>query len=42
MLDKLFTFILIGIIAMTGNWIGFDVAPVEGLPGMLWIILITI
>ncbi|MGX9135175.1 hypothetical protein ACWV26_12515 [Rummeliibacillus sp. JY-2-4R] len=42
MLNKLFTFLLIGIIAMIGNWIGFDVAPVEALPGMLWIILITI
>ena len=41
MLDKTLTFVLVGIIALIGNWIGFGVSPIEGLPGMVIIIIIS-
>ncbi|MFM1654294.1 hypothetical protein ACI7RC_19695 [Brevibacillus sp. B_LB10_24] len=33
---------IIGIIVIFGNWIGYDVAPIEALPGMAIIVLIGI
>ncbi|MBK3495096.1 hypothetical protein JFL43_09550 [Viridibacillus sp. YIM B01967] len=42
MLDKIYTFILIGAIAIIGNWIGYDVSPIVALPGMLIIVAITV
>ena len=42
MLDKTLTFVLVGIIALIGNWIGFGVSPIEALPGMVIIIIISI
>ncbi len=42
MLDKTLTFVLVGIIALIGNWIGFDVSPIEALLGMLIIMVISI
>lgn len=42
MLDKILTFILIGIIALFGNWIGYGVSPIDALPGMIFIAAITI
>ncbi|PLR78373.1 hypothetical protein CU633_05825 [Bacillus sp. V3-13] len=34
--------VLIGIIAILGNWVGYGVSPIQALPGILIIILITI
>ena len=42
MLDKTLTFVLVGIIALIGNWIGFGVSPIEALPGMVIILVISI
>jgi uncharacterized membrane protein YhhN len=42
MLDKTLTFLLIGIIAIVGNWIGYGVSPIDALPGMMIIAAITI
>ena len=42
MLDKVYTFGIIGIIAIIGNWIGYDVSPIDALPGICIIVLITI
>ena len=38
MLDKTITFVIIGIVALFGNWIGYDVSPIDALPGMLIIL----
>ena len=42
MLDKIYTFILVGIIALIGNWIGYGVSPIAALPGIIIIIIISI
>ncbi|MDN4073029.1 hypothetical protein [Fictibacillus terranigra] len=42
MKDKIFTFITIGLIALIGNWVGYDVTPIEALPGMIIIVAVTI
>jgi hypothetical protein len=42
MLDKIYTFAIIGIIAILGNWIGYDVSPIEALPSMAIIVAVTI
>ena len=42
MLDKIYTFIIIGAIAIIGNWVGYDVSPIDALPGMLIIVAITV
>lgn len=42
MLDKTYTFILVGIIALIGNWIGYDISPIDALPGIVIIIIISI
>ncbi|MFJ7746874.1 hypothetical protein [Peribacillus sp. NPDC097295] len=42
MKDKILTFIIIGIIALMGNWIGYDVSPIDALPGMIIIVAVTI
>ncbi|WP_018664466.1 hypothetical protein [Heyndrickxia acidiproducens] len=42
MLNKIYTFAIIGIIAILGNWIGYHVSPMKALPGMFIIIAITI
>lgn len=42
MKDKILTFTIIGIIALMGNWIGYDVSPIDALPGMLIIVAVTI
>lgn len=42
MLEKIYTFAVIGIIAILGNWIGYDISPIEALPGMAIIAGVTI
>ncbi|NLY81012.1 MAG: hypothetical protein GX072_14335 [Lysinibacillus sp.] len=42
MLDKTLTFLVIGVIALFGNWIGYGVNPIDAAPGMLIIIVITL
>lgn len=42
MKDKILTFVIIGIIALMGNWIGYDVSPIDALPGMLIIVAVTV
>lgn len=35
-------FIIIGLITLVGNWVGYDVMPVKAIPGMIVLILISI
>ncbi|HWI48630.1 MAG TPA: hypothetical protein VNU45_10460 [Rummeliibacillus sp.] len=42
MKDQILTFIIIGIIAILGNWVGYHVSPIEAIPGMLIIVVITV
>ncbi|MGE8078271.1 hypothetical protein [Peribacillus loiseleuriae] len=42
MKDKILTFVMIGIIALMGNWIGYNVSPIDALPGMMIIVAVTI
>ncbi len=42
MMEKVYTFIIIGVIAIIGNWIGYEISPIEALPGMLILVGITI
>lgn len=42
MVEKIKIFTLIGIIEIIGNWVGFRVNPIEAIPGMAIIIVITI
>ncbi|WHY80896.1 hypothetical protein QNH23_13365 [Siminovitchia fortis] len=42
MIEKIKILSLIGIIAIIGNWVGYKVNPIEALPGMLIIVIITI
>ncbi|MFD6443389.1 hypothetical protein ACFWDG_27385, partial [Peribacillus sp. NPDC060186] len=42
MKDKILTFIIIGIIAIMGNWVGYNVSPIDALPGMMIIVAVTI
>ena len=42
MLEKIKVLALIGFIAIIGNWVGYDVSPIEALPGMILIVLITV
>lgn len=42
MKDKILTFSIIGIIALMGNWIGYDVSPIDALPGMIIIVAVTV
>ncbi|MFJ7734972.1 hypothetical protein ACIQ2D_01420 [Lysinibacillus sp. NPDC097287] len=42
MKDKILTFAIIGIIALMGNWIGYDVSPIDALPGMMIIVAVTV
>lgn len=42
MKDKILTFTIIGIIALMGNWLGYDVSPIEALPGMAIIVIVTL
>ena len=42
MKDKILTFVIIGLIALMGNWIGYDVSPIAALPGMLIIVAVTV
>lgn len=42
MKDKILTFVIIGIIALMGNWIGYDVSPIDALPGMMIIVAVTV
>ena len=42
MLEKTKVLALIGIIAILGNWVGYDVSPIKALPGMILIVLFTI
>lgn len=42
MLDKIYTFILVGVIALIGNWIGYGISPIAALPGIIIIIIIAI
>ncbi|RWR09321.1 hypothetical protein D4N35_010775 [Siminovitchia fortis] len=41
-MEKIKILSLIGIIAIIGNWVGYKVNPIEALPGMLIIVIITI
>lgn len=42
MIEKAKVLSLIGLIAIIGNWIGFKVNPIEALPGMILIVLVTV
>jgi hypothetical protein len=42
MVDKILTFLVIGFIALFGNWIGYGVSPIAAIPGMLIILAVTI
>ncbi|MFP7414052.1 hypothetical protein [Priestia filamentosa] len=42
MMEKVYTFIIIGVIAIIGNWIGYEISPIEALPGMMILVEITI
>lgn len=42
MVEKIKILSLIGVIAIIGNWVGFQVNPIEALPGMAIIVVITI
>lgn len=42
MKDRVLIISLIGLIAVIGNWIGYQVTPWEALPGIIVIILITL
>jgi len=42
MKDQILTFLIIGIIATLGNWVGYHVSPIAAFPGMLIIVAITI
>lgn len=42
MLEKSKVLALIGIIAILGNWVGYDVSPITALPGIILIVLFTI
>lgn len=42
MKDKILTFLIIGIIAVLGNWVGYHVSPIAAIPGMLIIVVITL
>lgn len=42
MLEKTKVLALIGIIAILGNWVGYEVSPIEALPGMVLIVVFTI
>ncbi|KWW20325.1 MULTISPECIES: hypothetical protein [Bacillaceae] len=33
---------IIGIVVLTGNWIGYDILPITALPGMIILILISL
>ncbi|UOE63150.1 hypothetical protein HPB58_15820 [Priestia filamentosa] len=41
-MEKVYTFIIIGVIAIIGNWIGYEISPIEALPGMMILVGITI
>lgn len=42
MKQKVIIFSIIGLIAIVGNWIGYGVSPIQALPGMLLILVLTI
>lgn len=42
MIEKAKILSLIGLIAIIGNWVGYKVNPIEALPGIFLIILITV
>lgn len=42
MLEKSKVLVLIGIIAILGNWVGYDVSPITALPGIILIVLFTV
>lgn len=42
MKDKILTFAIIGVIALMGNWLGYDVSPIDALPGMAIIVVVTL
>ena len=41
-MNQILTILLIGVIALIGNWIGYQVPPMESLPGILLLALITV
>ncbi|MBB4823285.1 hydrogenase/urease accessory protein HupE [Sporosarcina luteola] len=42
MMEKAKILSLIGLIAIIGNWVGYKVNPIEALPGMILIVLVTV
>lgn len=42
MIEKVKILSIIGIIAIIGNWIGYKVNPIEALPGIILIVLVTV
>ncbi|GIN89195.1 hypothetical protein J6TS1_11300 [Siminovitchia terrae] len=42
MIEKAKILSLIGVIAIIGNWVGYKVNPIEALPGIMLIVIITI
>ncbi|MFP3392564.1 hypothetical protein [Brevibacillus sp. SIMBA_040] len=41
-MNQVLTILLIGLIALIGNWIGYGVGPAEGLPGILLLAVVTL
>lgn len=41
-MNQVWTILLIGVIALVGNWIGYQVPPTESLPGILLLAVITL
>ena len=42
MIEKAKILSIIGLIAIIGNWVGYGVNPIEALPGMILIVIVTI
>ncbi|MCG7346461.1 hypothetical protein MHZ92_20360 [Sporosarcina sp. ACRSL] len=42
MIEKAKVLTIIGLIAIIGNWVGYGVNPIEALPGMILIVIVTV
>ena len=42
MIEKAKILSIIGLIAIIGNWVGYGVNPIEALPGMILIVIVTV
>lgn len=41
-MNQIVTILIIGVISLVGNWIGYGVSPIESLPGILLLAVITL